>query len=178
VNCTPCGPLKFSFAEISEVLRSIHEILANPALDRVREAPVVINFIQVEKIVVDQSQSPSVSVRGNVGMITTGGTVTIESVNQTIGALIDKSETKSVGAALKALSDAIKMESSVDNDKKTALLEHLDEISTKASQPKDSIKRSVLKSTIDTFAGLCSGAGGVAAVWQTWGPAIRVFFGI
>jgi hypothetical protein len=150
VSCATSGrPLKFSPMGISEVLKSVSEILANFELQRLREAPIVINFIMVEgSVVVDQSQSPSVSVAGSVGALTTGGTVTIDTINQTLGALISKPETQSVGTALKALAEAIKTEAKISDVQREELLEHLDELSEKAQQPKEKHKKNVIKANL------------------------------
>ena len=37
-------------------------------------------------------------------------------------------------------------------------------------------EKGIIKPLIDSLAGVCSGAGGLATVWQTWGPAIVRFF--
>jgi hypothetical protein len=150
-------------------------------MDRILEPSSIINFVIVEKgdaRIMTEESKPSISVHGPVGALVSGGTAIIGTINQTIGELLDKPETQSVGTALKALFTAIEAEKNIDEPLKIELLEHLDEISTKAAQPPETIKKSTMKSIVDSFANLCAGAGGLAVVWQTWGPALRGFFGL
>jgi hypothetical protein len=115
---------------------------------------------------------------GNIGAFISGGTATIGSINQTINGLLGKDETKSVGTALKALSAAIESEAGIDGTRKDTLLELLEEISTRAAEPKEKMKKSVLKTVVDSFSALCGGVSGLAAAWQTWGPVVKGFFGL
>jgi hypothetical protein len=115
---------------------------------------------------------------GTFGAVTSGGTAIIGSINQTINGLLERDETKSVGTALRALSAAIESEASIDGAKKETLLELLDEISSKAAEPKENMKKSVLTTVIDSFSALCGGVSGLATAWQTWGPAVKGFFGL
>jgi len=115
----------------------------------------------------------------NFGAVNTGeGEINIGTINQGIDGLLKKDETKKVGEALAALTKAIQSDNSIDKENKQILLEQLEEITQKASGPPEKRKKGAIKPLIDSFAGLCAGAGGLAAVWQTWSPAIIGFFGL
>src|SRR5262249_51364367 len=98
-----------------------------------------------------------------VGQFTQRGVSLAGNINQTINGLLGKEDTKNIGTALEALSASIESDPGISGEKKQELLELLDEISTKAAGPKETIKKGVISRVIDGFSGLCEGMGGLTS---------------
>ena len=58
------------------------------------------------------------------------------------------------------------------------LLEQVELLGDQAAMAKEQRKKGQIKPIIDSLANVCAGAGGLAVVWQTWGPVIIKFFGM
>jgi hypothetical protein len=106
------------------------------------------------------------------------GAIHVGNITQNINSLVNNNKTKEVGEALAALTSAIQSDANIDATKKQDLLKDVDKLTQHAAEPPEKMDKGTIKSLIDSFAGLCAGAGGLAAVWTTWGPAISRFFGV
>ena len=116
---------------------------------------------------------------GAVGALNVGGIQTVTSIDMKVRQLMSSSGSQNIGEALKALTQAISSTHDISSDQKRGeLLEQIEVLGQQAVLPKEQHKRGVIKAVVDSLAGVCSGAGGLAAVWQTWGPAITRFFSI
>ncbi len=100
-----------------------------------------------------------------------------ESIDVKIGKL--READNGIADALKALTVAVAAETvPVSEDQRNELLEQIEMLSEQAAMSGEQRKKGLIKPAIDSLASVCTGAGGLAAVWQTWGPAIMKFFGI
>jgi hypothetical protein len=80
---------------------------------------------------------------------------------------------------LKALAEAFvsKPEGLSDNDKSSGL-EWLAVLAEQSTVPEPERRTSIIKTALDTLAGISSAAGGLATAWSQWGPALMKFFGV
>lgn len=116
---------------------------------------------------------------GAIGALNIGGTQTIKSIYMNVGQLMSNSESQNLGEALKVLTEAISSTSDIASDRERGeLLEQIEILGQQALLPKEQHKRGVIKAVVDSLAGVCAEAGGLAAVWQTWGSTISSFFSI
>jgi SAM-dependent methyltransferase len=100
----------------------------------------------------------------------------LQSIDQKIGQLLS-TDSDDLGRALKALKEGI-LSSSFAEQQCSELLEQVEALGQQATLPAEQRKKGIIKPLVDSLAGVCSGAGGLAVVWQTWGPAIGKFFGL
>jgi len=104
---------------------------------------------------------------------------TIGSIDQKIGTLKSEAAARSVAAAFAALTEAVTASPDLASPAdRQDLLDGIEALVEHAGQPAAARKRGRVKPIIDSIANLCSGAGGLAAVWQACGPAITGFFGL
>jgi hypothetical protein len=115
---------------------------------------------------------------GQIGNLNYQGIQIAHSIDAHIGKLAEDPDTRNVADALKELTQAIGAEAALADEQRRELLEQLELLGEQARAPAEQRKRGIIKPVIDTLAGVCTGAGGLVAVWTTWGPAIKLFFGI
>jgi hypothetical protein len=116
---------------------------------------------------------------GVIGALNVGGVQAIQSIDVTVGQLLQNAETQDIAQGLKALTEAITDQSQPLSDtQRSDLLEQVEVLGQQATAATEKRKRGIIKSIFDSLANACAGAGGLAVVWQTWGPAISKFFGL
>jgi hypothetical protein len=123
----------------------------------------------------------SIKVSGGsaVGAIAQGNAIQIirGSITQHITSLQNNPETKPGADALKRLADAIAGSDEIPSERERKRhLEDIEELAVQAARPKAEREKGVYGPILDRFAGLWSGAGGVAAVWTVVGPTITALF--
>ncbi len=139
-----------------------------------REAPEQV-LVEVFITMVDNRNFTQIS-GGVIGALNTGGVQIVESIDQTIGQLLNVGA-DDLGKALKALTEEISS-STLSEQQRNELLEQVEELGRQAILPAEQRRKGIIKPLVDSLAGVCSGAGGLAAVWQMWGPTIAKFFGL
>jgi hypothetical protein len=114
-----------------------------------------------------------------VANLNVGGAQSVGNIDQKIGELRTKDETKAFADAIKDLTEAIAKApaAEIDDQKRQEALEQVEALAQHATVPKDQRKRGAIRPYIDSLAGICAGAGGLTEVWHAVGPAIRLFFG-
>ena len=133
-------------------------------------------FIKVEITVIN---NPTIIIApgATIGNLNTGEQKNIGSINAHIGQL--SGDDKAAAEALKALAEAFvsKLEGLSDNDKSSGL-EWLAVLAEQSTVPEPERRTSIIKTALDTLAGISSAAGGLATAWSQWGPALMKFFGV
>jgi hypothetical protein len=116
---------------------------------------------------------------GTVGALNVSGLQTVGSIDIKIGDLLKNPGSQDLANALKALTEAISTSADIRTEPQRIMaLQQLDALGQQASVPAAQRNGAIINALVTTVANLCSGAGGLAAVWQTWGPAISKFFGM
>jgi len=163
---------------LSEEIRQLRQ-----DLKRFLEVPRIDTFITTEiygdMVVIDKSTDASVHITGSVGAFAQSGAVQIVtgSINQNITSLQNNPDTKAAADALKQLADAIAASAEIPSERERKRhLEDIDELTAQAARPKAEREKGVFGPILDRLAGLCSGAGGLAAIWSVAGPTITAFF--
>ncbi len=111
-----------------------------------------------------------------IGVLNTGEIQSIQSISINIQKL-NESGAKEFSDAIKMVTEAVSECSGLEDNERSETLEQLEELSYQALlQPDMRVKQGVLKGIFTTMSATLSAAGGVAAVWSTWGPVIRQFF--
>jgi hypothetical protein len=113
----------------------------------------------------------------NIGVLNTGEIKNVENLSSNIKILEGKGQAD-VACALTNIAQAVLDSNELADTQRTAVLAQLDHLGKEAAQSED--KRTphvVIKPIFDAIGTTLSAAGGAAAVWSTWGPAIRAFFG-
>jgi hypothetical protein len=125
------------------------------------------------------SGGPSIHItHSNVGLVNTGEIAEVRSIAMNISTLFQSGH-EEIAEALTAMTEAVTNNKEITPEQQTYLLENLEELSTQAAhEPDQRAKPGVIKSLISGIAMTISTAGGLAEVWNTWGPVITAFFGI
>lgn len=114
---------------------------------------------------------------GTIGNLNFQGTQIAESIDVKIGKL--REEDNGIADALRELTVAVAAETvPLSEDQRNELLEQIEMLGEQAAMPMEKRKKGLIKPIVEALASVCTGAGGLAVVWQTWGPAIMRFFGI
>jgi hypothetical protein len=113
-----------------------------------------------------------------IALLNTGDMKNIDSI--AINILELEQEGKNEFAyAIKNITEAVSKSDELVRETKTAVLEQLAEITNQARLPVEGrMKPGALKAVISTVATTLSAAGGLAAVWSTWGPSILALFAL
>jgi hypothetical protein len=140
----------------------------------IRDAPdkLTINFFVLRGVTMVDFRN-----LGTIGNLNFQGIQLAESIDVKIGELRAQEGNDDIANALKELTTAIDKENLVE-EQRNELLEQIELLGDQASVPKDQRKRGQIKPIIDSLSGVCAGAGGLAAVWQVWGPVVMKFFGV
>jgi len=101
----------------------------------------------------------------------------ITGIQGSVNTLLQDKGTENFGKALDALTEAIKKENNLDDDKRSEVLQQINFLGQQATMPIEKRQGGLIKPIIDTVSGVCAGVGGLAAAWVTWGPVISKFFG-
>jgi hypothetical protein len=116
---------------------------------------------------------------GSVGALNLSGVQIVERIDMRIGDLLKDSNSQDFANALKALTEAISSSTErLTETQRNDALGQLELLGQQASLPADKRSRPMLSALVNTLANVCAGAGGLAAAWTTWGPAITAFFGV
>ena len=121
----------------------------------------------------DHSKTQIVSGEGNIVTMDT----TLGNIQQSIGSLSKDAATADVGNALKQLLDAVQAEPTLPESKRKAAIKQIEKLSIEATKPREERESWVTGPLVNTVAGLCSGAGGLATLWPIIGPTLTAFFG-
>jgi len=115
---------------------------------------------------------------GSIGLLNAGNIEDVENIAVNVNSLqqtgnVDPAE------ALKSLTEATLSSSEISSEKRQELLDLLSELSEQASLvPEQRKKPGVLRAFVSGTGTAFEAAGGLAAAWATWGPAILHFFGV
>jgi hypothetical protein len=116
---------------------------------------------------------------GSVGALNLSGLQIVESIDMKIGDLRKDTSAADFADALKALTEAIGSPTNPLSEQQRILaLKQLNALGKEATTPAGERNEGVVHALVNTLANVCAGAGGLATVWATWGPAISKFFGI
>jgi hypothetical protein len=115
---------------------------------------------------------------GTIGNLNYQGVQVADSINTTVGELTKHKDTEDIGNAIRELTKAIGEEATLSEKTRKDFLDQIEFLGAQAKTPADQRKEGFIERTINTLSGMCAGAGGLAAVWATWGPAISKFFGV
>jgi hypothetical protein len=114
---------------------------------------------------------------GTIGNLNFQGVQLAESINVKIDRLKEQDGNDDIANALKELTTAID-KATLPDEQRNDLLEQVELLGDQASLPKEKRKKGLIKPVIDSIAGVCAGAGGLAVAWQLWQPVIMRFFGM
>jgi hypothetical protein len=116
---------------------------------------------------------------GSVGALNLSGVQIVERIDMKIGELLKDSNSQDFATALKGLTEAISSsQEHLTETQRNDALGQLELLGQQASLPSDKRSRPMLSALVNTLANVCAGAGGLAAAWTLWGPAITSFFGM
>jgi hypothetical protein len=180
----PDHTLKWAQALSEEIRQLRHD------LRRFVEAPKTETFVIAEASIKAEihgdivmgnksSTDSSVHISGTVGAFAQSGAVQIitGSINQRITSLQNDPETKPAADALKKLTDAVVVSQDIPSEReRKRYLEDIEELTAQAARPKAEREKGVYGPIIDRLMSLCSGAGGLAAIWAVAGPTITTLF--
>lgn len=113
-----------------------------------------------------------------VGMLNTGSIQDVKNIDINITSLISSGHTE-VAEALKKITEAIAESQEVSDEKKSEMLDQLNELSGQAAVPPD--KRAtpgVIKAVLGSLATGLGAAGGLAKVWSMTGNVVCAYFGV
>lgn len=107
-----------------------------------------------------------------VGLLNTGN---IQNLNQTIDSLYNASQ-EEIAENIKKFSEAIILESDLDNAQKSEVLESLDVITKELFQKPESRRKSVVKVLMDQIAEVTEFSANAVVVWEVLHPLLLKFF--
>ena len=82
-----------------------------------------------------------------------------------------------IAEALQEVTKAI-LEANKDlgDEERELALDQIKALASQAAQPEDTRSRGVIKALLSGLGSTLQAAGGLAGVWETWGPIIQAFF--
>ena len=115
---------------------------------------------------------------GQIGNLNTGEQV--GTITGSVHILSEKQDKQSqdLASALKYLTEAIHESKELTDDQKRDNLDILATLATAAQEPPEKRSKGVLKTIVTGLGAAVSVAKPLAELWQTWGPAVRAYFGI
>jgi hypothetical protein len=161
--------------------------LNHPPLEKalgrlLRDLPASIhaeNFI-INVTVINMPGFTNVTISGgSIGALNASGIQTVHSIDMKIGELLKDSSSQDFANALTALTEAIgSSTSTLTEQQRVMALQQLEALGQQATTPSSQRNAGIVSALVNTLANVCAGAGGLAAAWQMWGPAIGKFFGL
>lgn len=113
-----------------------------------------------------------------VGVLTAGDVHDVESISVNVSALSEAGNER-IASAFKELTEAVVSNTELVEEKRTEVLDNLEELARQAALPKDKrSKAGVLKAIFASVGGTLAATGGLAEVWSTWGNEISQFLGL
>ncbi|HYH87431.1 MAG TPA: hypothetical protein VEX60_18400 [Pyrinomonadaceae bacterium] len=113
-----------------------------------------------------------------VGMLNTGSIQDVQNIDINITSLINSGQTE-VAEALKKITEAVAENKEVSDEKKSEMLDQLNELSGQAAAPPDKrAKPGVIKAVLGGLAASLGAVGGLAKVWSLTGDVICAYFGV
>lgn len=114
-----------------------------------------------------------------VGVLNTGERASLQDIDVSL-AVVAKAGNKDVAEALKSLTQAvavIESEEDLSPEDRAAVLDQLRELTAQAAQPEGARRAGLVKALLQSLGSSLQAAGGLAEVWETWGPTLQEFFG-
>ena len=124
-----------------------------------------------------KTQNLSIS-SSTIGILNTEEIKDVEKININISALANSPQTEEIAEALKSITEAVALSGTLSTEKKSDIIEQVEEISRQALLPPEQRSKGVIKATLGGIAAGLGAAGGLAEVWSTWGNKIITFFGL
>jgi hypothetical protein len=146
--------------------------------DLIREAKGV---LYIENFTLQVNYMPNVvNISGGaVGALNLSGVQIVHSIDMKIGELINKPGSQDFAKALRALTEAIASNTdALTEDQRNMALGQVELLGQQASLPAEQRSKPMVGALVNTLANVCAGAGGLAAAWTTWEPALRAFLGV
>lgn len=165
---------------ISSALASLNAKDSDSALAAllpVKDHPKVQRFAMTHGLRLGGTTVINIS-NSTIGILNTGEIQDIDSISVNISSLAQGGHVQ-VADAIKHLTEAVAGTQTLAPPQRADALDILQELSRQAILPADErAKPGVLRAMFDVLTSSLGAAGGVAAVWQTWGSAIKAFFGV
>jgi hypothetical protein len=114
---------------------------------------------------------------GQIGNLNFQGIQVANTINASVGELLQNNSTKDVGNAIRGFTKTVGYTPQLSDNDRKELLEKIELLGSQATIPPEQRKSGLIKPVIDSIAGVCAGIGGLAAAWATWGLVISKFFG-
>lgn len=111
-----------------------------------------------------------------VGVLNTGEKANLRDIDVSL-AMVSEAGAEEVATALQRVTEAvIEAEDDLNPGERAAVLDQLKELAAQASRPEEERSRGVVRALVSGLGSTLQAAGGLAGVWDTWGPALRRFF--
>jgi hypothetical protein len=112
-----------------------------------------------------------------IGVLNTGEMKDIESISMHVSLLREGTQAE-VANAIEQLTKSVVASQELSKEQKQEMLELLETLSGQAALiPEKRLKPGAIRSVFSALAVSMNAAGGLASVWQTWGPIIKAFLG-
>jgi hypothetical protein len=130
------------------------------------------------KVEPDIMQSPLI-IHGNIGVMNSG-TMTIRQIQSIAGHLtrISSPAQRQVADAIASLTKAVAEEQTLDNSKRSEVLDQLGELARQTALPEADRSKGVASAVVKALDTALTTAGRLAGVWNAFGGTIKEFFGI
>ena len=133
----------------------------------------------VVRSILESKPGSNVTVSGStIGVLNTGEIDEIKDIAMNLQTITGEGS-EDLSKAIKELTAAIAESDDLAGEAREECLALVQELSKQAALPKDERShRSVLRSVLSGLATTLGASGGLAETWTTWGPTIKVFFGL